>query len=208
MTFQFYGVPVEIHWTTLLIFFVFVWDAKTYIGKTKHGSTPENVVTAAFIASAIVLISVAIHELSHGLVSTYFGNPIVNSGFNGLGAFVQPKYNLTDTNWHQEVLVALAGPGANILIALIAAAYVYLTPESLHENTVQYIGYLNIKLARFNLMPIFILDGSKVLHGLLWPIIGTTFADYAVIAAGVLCFYWLWNKKRGHPEIEDHFMKL
>lgn len=77
-------------------------------------------------------------------------------------------YNLKG-KW-AETLVAAAGPGTNILLAVIFAvlirtASVAMTTEMLTAFAT--IVYVNLLLALFNLIPIPPLDGSKVLSGLL-----------------------------------------
>nr|WP_274378736.1 site-2 protease family protein [Desulforamulus profundi] len=66
------------------------------------------------------------------------------------------------------MLVSLAGPGANFLLAVVGAVLLGIFHAS---ADLQYILYyfmvLNVWLAVFNLLPLPPLDGSKILAGIL-----------------------------------------
>jgi len=150
------------------------------------------------IQIAILLISVVIHEVSHGAMANYLGDPtakyagrltlnpikhldlwgsifvpifllVVNSPV--LFGWAKPvpynPYNLKNKKWGPG-LVAAAGPGSNLIIALIfglALRFMPLTQSLYLQNLIQiftYIVILNLLLAVFNLVPIPPLDGSKI----------------------------------------------
>lgn len=79
-------------------------------------------------------------------------------------------YNLSNQKWG-EALVAAAGPAVNILLALIFSIFIRSADMlGIPSNAVelfQYIVYINILLACFNMIPFPPLDGSKILMALL-----------------------------------------
>jgi Zn-dependent protease len=147
----------------------------------------------------ILIVSVILHEVAHGYMANYLGDPTARlagrltlnplSHIDPIGSVVLPlllifsnspfligyakpvpynPYNLKG-KW-AETLVAAAGPGTNLLLALIFAALirgasVAMTVPML--TAFETIVYINLLLALFNLIPIPPLDGSKVLSGLL-----------------------------------------
>lgn len=150
---------------------------------------------------AILIMSVVIHEVSHGYAAYWQGDPTAkNAGrltlnpFSHLdffGSLVVPllaymstgfmfgwakpvpynPYNLKNQRWG-GALVALAGPGANILVAAVFglvirfSASLGITSE-VFLGAAQMVVLLNLVLAIFNLVPIPPLDGSKILFAAL-----------------------------------------
>lgn len=151
------------------------------------------------IQVAILIISVIIHEVSHGFVALQLGDPTAkNAGRLSLnplkhldlwGSFLIPlfllvarspillgwakpvpynPYNLKNQKWG-DAMVALGGPGSNLLLALVFGLPLRFVPwgNSIYAyNLVQVfslIVLINLLLAIFNLIPIPPLDGSKIL---------------------------------------------
>jgi len=155
------------------------------------------------IQIAILLFSVIIHEVSHGLMANYLGDPTAKYAgrltLNPLkhldlwGSFIIPlsliligspflfgyakpvpynPYNLKNKKWG-PAMVAAAGPGSNLIIALffgITLRFIPFADLAYLQNLAQifaYIVLLNLLLAVFNLVPIPPLDGSKILFAAL-----------------------------------------
>ena len=155
------------------------------------------------IQIAILLMSVVIHEVSHGAMANHLGdstakyagrltlNPIKHLDLWGsfliplslliigspvLFGYAKPvpynPYNLKNKKWG-PAMVAAAGPGSNLIIALILGLIIRFIPfnNSVYtQNLIQILAYivlLNLLLAVFNLVPIPPLDGSKILFALL-----------------------------------------
>lgn len=148
-----------------------------------------------------LIISVIIHEMAHGYAANALGdptarlqgrlspNPLVHidpvmsvilpallilshSGiiFGAAKPVPYNPYNFRNQKWG-EALVAIAGPIANICIAIIFAGLIHfsdLLHTSLTFNNLafQIVG-LNLFLALFNLVPLPPLDGSKIFPKLL-----------------------------------------
>lgn len=146
----------------------------------------------------ILIMSVVIHELSHGYMADILGDPTPRlqgrltlnplkhldlfgslivplitsfSGFTfGWAKPVQwNPYNVKDKRIG-ELLISIAGPASNILIALVFGLLIRFASDSFSPSFITisiYIVAINIVLAVFNLVPIPPLDGSKILFSLL-----------------------------------------
>lgn len=92
------------------------------------------------------------------------------TGGRFLFAYAKPvpynPYNLKNQKWG-PALVALAGPAANLLLAIAFAFLIRVLPFSNITSILSIIVYANIMLLVFNLLPIPPLDGSKILYAVL-----------------------------------------
>ncbi len=143
-----------------------------------------------------ILVALTFHEYAHGYVAFRLGDPTAKmagrltlnplSHLDPIGTImlfvvhfgwakpvpVDPRYF---RNPKQDMLwVALAGPGANMVLALISGILLSILGRgSLFGShnmlliMLQYSLFINLALAVFNMLPIPPLDGSKVLRGLL-----------------------------------------
>ncbi|MCK4891377.1 MAG: site-2 protease family protein [Candidatus Pacebacteria bacterium] len=153
-------------------------------------------VIAIFVV-AILVFSAVIHEFAHGWMADSLGDPtarhmgrltlnpiphidlmgsvliplfLIISGVGIIFAWAKPvpynPYNLRDKK-NGEMLVALAGPISNLIIAVIFGIIVrVMIMQEINSSIIMLFGliiFINILLAIFNLLPIPPLDGSKIL---------------------------------------------
>ena len=156
--------------------------------------------TLLLFTLGIVIISVIAHEVSHGYAADALGDPTprlagrltINPAphFDPIGSFVIPLITLlmggfifgwakpvpyNSHNFRNErfgsALVALAGPAANIALALMVGILIRFAPElglgGSFIDIASQVVFLNVVLAVFNLIPVPPLDGSKILFALM-----------------------------------------
>lgn len=148
--------------------------------------------TAMLSGAVIVLVTITVHELAHGYMAYLLGdNTAKNAGRLSLNplAHLDPLGAIllfvTGFGWAKPVpinpfyfkgsrsrgilLVSLAGPLSNVVLAFVLAMFVPLAAR-FNMSLAQIIAsaiYLNIYMAIFNLLPIPPLDGSKILASLI-----------------------------------------
>ena len=92
-----------------------------------------------------------------------------------MGLAVSFKVNIIDVNKKKkrgnvkvikEIFIAIAGPAVNLLILLIAI--IFAKDETLKNLLI----YTNLIIFIFNLLPIYPLDGGRILKGILHIIVG------------------------------------
>ena len=141
----------------------------------------------------IFLVSLTIHEYAHGRAALWLGDPTAkNMGrlslnplphidpFGAICLFlfnfgwakpvpVNPRYFKNIRK--DTIIMALAGPLANILAAFITGIFIrhFLLPWEVYLTTLIYLLFMNIGLGLFNLLPLPPLDGSHVLENALSP---------------------------------------
>ena len=170
-------------------------------------SDPRTAIIILLLSVPVILLSLTVHECAHGYVAYLCGDSTAKAFgrlslspakhldlmgtlcmlIAGFGWAKPVPVNMRYLRKHKRdmVLVSLAGPASNLLLAFLAAAFAGLTNYIsivnrfyLSGNTVvtlfNYAHTLfclmviyNIGLALFNLIPLPPLDGSKILAGLL-----------------------------------------
>jgi Zn-dependent protease/predicted transcriptional regulator len=123
------------------------------------------------IAGAVgLLFSIVFHELWHSLIARRFGlamRGITLFIFGGVAEMTEeppsPK---------AEFFMAVAGPISSVFLSLGLFGIFFLGlsggwPKSV-TGVINYLAFLNLILAGFNLLPAFPLDGGRVLRSVLW----------------------------------------
>ncbi|MDH5413007.1 MAG: site-2 protease family protein [Flavobacteriaceae bacterium] len=166
------GIKIELHWTfTLLIAWVVFLDLQ------QGGDLESSLFNVSLIL--ILFICVVLHELGHALTAKKFKIQTQRITLLPIGG-VAMLDKMPDKP-KQELLVALAGPAVNVVIASLLLifipikSYLVLEPEEIEQflNTTgsqSFLFYLfvaNIMLVVFNSIPAFPMDGGRVLRALL-----------------------------------------
>ncbi|MBC7288203.1 MAG: site-2 protease family protein, partial [Armatimonadetes bacterium] len=166
------GISIEIHFTWLLIFFLFLWSLAT--GHFPHVAphAPRWLDwAAAVLATAMFFGSLLLHELAHSLMARRQGlrvERITLFVFGGVAELeTEPR-----AAW-SELLIAAVGPLVSGLVAgglWVISGLVPTTsaPMRLLHESFYYVAIANAFVAVFNSVPAFPLDGGRMIRSLLW----------------------------------------
>lgn len=160
------GITVYLHATLLILI---AWVGYEYY-KWRHHTA--DVVEAVLFVSCFFVI-VLLHELGHALAARHYGIRTRDITLMPIGGLA--RIESLPAKPHQELLVALAGPGVNLLIAVIYWSTVNPMSELVHLRDLQWGGgqflhkliWANVGMGLFNLVPAFPMDGGRVLRALL-----------------------------------------
>jgi Zn-dependent protease len=116
----------------------------------------------------IAFASVLLHELGHALTARQLGVPVAGIElhfFGGAAKMVgQPK------TANDEVLIAAAGPAVSFflgLAGLVMSAVTGVLGLYLVADIFRVIGWINVVIGVFNLLPALPMDGGRILRALL-----------------------------------------
>ena len=159
------GIEVRIHITFLLFL---AWIGFTYYKVGGPAAATEGVLFILALVGCVLL-----HEFGHALAARAFGIHTPDITLLPIGGV--PRLQRMPAQPWQELVVAIAGPLVNVVIAVVLifvlgrhAQFEHL--EYLQRPGVEMLAKLasvNISLVLFNLIPAFPMDGGRVLRSLL-----------------------------------------
>jgi Zn-dependent protease len=160
------GVPVVLaySWFVIAAFTVIVYGPVLARNNPMLGASAYVV---AFAYAVLLLISVLVHELAHALTAKIYGWPTQKIVLNLWGGHTQ--FESFTASPGRSVLVALAGPAANFVLA--GGAWLVLGTNSLGsvaEILTNIFMWANFLIGVFNVLPGLPLDGGRLVESIVW----------------------------------------
>ncbi len=185
---RFAGVAVRIHVT--------FWLLMLWIGASAWRAGGPAAAVQSVIFIALLFLCVTLHEFGHIMMAKRFGIETREVTLLPIGG-VASLQRMPDTPG-RELLVALAGPAVNFVIAgvLLTALGTFgaVGVEKLADPAVSMLTRLAaayLVLAVFNLIPAFPMDGGRVLHALLAMRMSEARATEVAASIGQACAFAL-----------------
>jgi Zn-dependent protease/CBS domain-containing protein len=160
---KFGETSVRLHWSFILFL---VWIALTALLR-------EGVAAAVsgLVFFSLLFLCVVLHEFGHILVARHFGVKTPDVLLLPIGGVSRLERIPEEPS--QEIAIALAGPAVSFLIGFAILLVLGLPAPTISsdfsglEAIFVALGWLNIFLGAFNLLPAFPMDGGRVLRALL-----------------------------------------
>lgn len=171
-------VVLAYSWFIIAAFTVIVY------GPVLEGQYPNMGIAAYYVAFAyalLLLISVLVHELAHALTAKIFDWPTEKIVLNLWGGHTQFE-GFTATPG-RSVLVALAGPAANLVLA--GAGWLFIStadPSGVLGILSNIFVWANLLIGIFNVLPGLPLDGGRLVESAVWKATGSQ--EKGTVAAG------------------------
>ena len=164
------GIEVRLHWTWLVAAVLIASALAGNVFPSEVGGLPQSTyIVMGATTSLLFFLSLLLHELGHALAARREGIPTRGITLWALGGVAQSGAPFPTPG--AEARIALAGPAVSAVLGggLVAAGNVAGLPDSL-AAILEWLGWTNLLLLVFNLLPALPLDGGRVLRAALWRI--------------------------------------
>ena len=167
---KYFGIDVYIHWTFWILV---LWIVLAHV--RAGDAFAQSLQGVLFILA--LFVCVVLHEFGHALTARRFGISTHDVTLYPIGG-ISSLEKLPDDP-RQELLVAIAGPAVNLVIAALLWFYLNATGNPFDLATVEQakdvteipflwgLFYANLILPIFNLIPAFPMDGGRALRAFL-----------------------------------------
>jgi len=166
------GIRIGLNWSWLIVFALIVWSLAAAVFPSQNpGLSDGEYLAMAITAAVLFFASLLLHELGHALQARREGVEIEGINLWLFGGVAQFKGSFPSAG--AEFRIAIAGPLVSLALGVLfvlVAAYAGL-PNAI-DGVIAWLGYTNLILLVFNLLPALPLDGGRVLRSALWQLRG------------------------------------
>jgi Zn-dependent protease len=179
-----FGIRIGINWSWLVVFALIAWTLATGIfPSTNPGLSDGTYLAMALVAAVLFFSSILLHELGHAVQARREGMEIEGITLWLFGGVA--KFRGMFPSAGAEFRIAIAGPLVSLALGLLFSVGAWAIPTADAVDAVAaWLGYINLALLVFNLLPALPLDGGRVLRSALWHL-GRDFRKATRLAAAV-----------------------
>jgi Zn-dependent protease len=170
-----HGIEIGLHYSWFIIAALIVFSLGEHFHQVNPNWGTSQIWITALFTAVLFFVSLLLHELSHSLVAQARGLKVKAITLFALGGVSQIESDATDAK--TEFWVAIVGPIASLIIGFGCLAMAVslgwhrpAEPRNGITAVLVWLGYINVALAVFNMIPGFPLDGGRVLRAIVWAI--------------------------------------
>jgi len=168
-----FGIEIGLHYSWFLIALLITMSLGSQF-QASHAEWGSNVIWALSALTALLFfVTLLAHEMSHALVARARGLTTKAITLFALGGVAQIEKEPEDAK--TEFLVGIVGPLSSAVIGVASLGIAWAvgwhfraTPGTPLEAMFVWLGYINLTLAAFNMIPGYPLDGGRILRSILW----------------------------------------
>jgi Zn-dependent protease/predicted transcriptional regulator len=168
-----FGIEVGLHYSWFLIALLITMSLSAQFQAEHSGWGPAVIWTTSLMTALLFFATLLAHELSHALVAGSRGLTTRAITLFALGGVAQIEKEPEDPK--TEFLVGIVGPFSSAVIGVISLGLAWVagwrfnhTPGTPLIAMLVWLGYINLMLAAFNMIPGFPLDGGRILRAIIW----------------------------------------
>lgn len=178
------GVDIGVNWSWLIVFALIAFSlAVRVFPEQSPGLSDEAYVGMAVVAAVLFFVSILAHELGHARQALREGMEIDGITLWLFGGVARFRGHFPSAG--AEFRIAIAGPLVSLAIGVgFVALGVLLALPTAIDGVVTWLGYINLILLAFNLLPALPLDGGRMARAALWHVRGD-FGSATRVAAGL-----------------------
>jgi Zn-dependent protease/CBS domain-containing protein len=178
------GIRIGVNWSWLVVVALIVWTLESAVfPESNPGLAKSAYLAMAVVAALLFFVSLLLHELGHALQARRDGLEIDGITLWLFGGIARFKGMFPSAA--AELRIAVAGPAVSLVLGVFFVAIAVAGGlGSEVDGVAAWLGYINLMLLAFNLLPALPLDGGRVFRALLWLRTGD-FARATRIAADV-----------------------
>jgi len=172
------GIEIGLHYSWFLIAALIALSLASHFHSIRLGWSNQLIWAVAIITAVLFFVALLLHELAHSLVAKSRGLKVRAITLFALGGVSQIESESPDAK--SEFWIAIVGPITSAIIGIVclwAARLSGWTPNSEAPTAIVpillWLGYINLGLAAFNMIPGYPLDGGRVLRSVLWWVSGS-----------------------------------
>jgi Zn-dependent protease/predicted transcriptional regulator len=196
------GIPIYLHASWVIIFFLITFSLAMQFTQEHPRWSATQHWTVGIVTSLLFFASVLFHELAHSVVAQYYKIQVVSITLFIFGGVA--RIGREPSKAIQEFNIAVAGPLASFFLYGVFYGLTRIFPYSeMLGALAAWLAFINVRLASFNLIPGFPLDGGRIFRAIVWGstknyVRATRIAGTSgkLVAYGII-LYGAWHAMRG-----------